>query len=48
MWSLDQPYILRAEPLLAGTPLALLAVLAVGAGASAVLVGLQVAPPLVL
>jgi uncharacterized membrane protein len=48
MWSLDQPCILRAEPLLAGTPLALLVVLAVGAGASAVLVGLQVAPPLML
>ncbi|HKQ66950.1 MAG TPA: CPBP family glutamic-type intramembrane protease [Methylomirabilota bacterium] len=48
MWSLDQPYLLRAEPLLARTPLALLVVLAVGAGASAGLVGLQVAPPLVL
>jgi hypothetical protein len=48
MWSLDQPYIPRAEPLLAGTPLALLAVLAAGAGASAVLVGLQVVPPRLL
>jgi Type II CAAX prenyl endopeptidase Rce1-like len=48
MWSLDRPCIPRAEPLLAGTPVALLVVLAGGAGATAVLVGLDVLPPRVL
>ena len=48
MWSLDQPYIPRAEPLLGGTPLPVLLALAAGAGASAILVELQVVPPRLL
>lgn len=44
MWALDQPQAPRAERLLAGTPLALLAVLGLGAGAMAVLVELAVLP----
>jgi hypothetical protein len=44
MWALDQPLAPRAERLLAGTPLALLAALALGAAAVAVLVGLAVLP----
>ena len=45
MWALDQPYAPRADHLLADTPLALLAALAVGAGTAAVLVELAVLPP---
>ena len=44
MWALDRPYAPRAERLLADTPLALLAVLGVGAGTVAVLVELAVLP----
>jgi hypothetical protein len=44
MWALDQPQAPRAEPFLAGTPLALLAALGLGAGAVAVLVELAVLP----
>ena len=45
MWALDQPYVSRAERLLDDTPLALLAVLAVGAGAAMLLIEVAVLPP---
>ncbi|MGH7346593.1 MAG: hypothetical protein ACREK4_16905 [Candidatus Rokuibacteriota bacterium] len=45
MWALDQPCAPRASRLLAGTPLPLLAVLAVGAGTVAILVAAAVMPP---
>src|SRR2546428_12773177 len=44
MWALDQPYAPRAERLLAGTPLALLAVLAVGAAVAMLLVEASMLP----
>ncbi len=44
MWALDQPYAPRAERLLADTPLALLAVLAVGAAVTMLLVELSLLP----
>jgi len=47
MWALDQPYTPGADRLFVGTPLALLVVLAGGAGAAVVLVGLGVLPPCV-
>src|SRR2546428_6163754 len=48
MWALDQPTAPRAERLLADTPLALLAVLALGAAATLALVALAVLPPSVV
>jgi len=44
MWALDQPYAPRAERLLADTPLALLAVLAVGAAVAMLLVEVSILP----
>jgi len=44
MWALDRPYVPRADHLLADTPLALLAALAVGAGTVTVLVELAMLP----
>jgi len=45
MWALDQPYAPRADRLFADTPLALLAVLAVGVGTAGVLAELAALPP---
>jgi hypothetical protein len=45
MWALDQPYAPRAERLFAGTPVALLAVLAAGAVAAVALVQVGFLPP---
>lgn len=45
MWALDQPYVPRAERWLAGTPVALLAVLGVGAVVATLLVEVAVLPP---
>ena len=44
MWALDQPYAPRAERFLAGTPLPLLAALAIGAGTVALLVQVAILP----
>src|SRR5262249_62031054 len=44
MWALDQPYATRTERLLADTPLALLAALAVGAMVAAFLVAAALLP----
>jgi uncharacterized membrane protein len=45
MWALDRPYAPRAERLLADTPLAVLAVLAVGAAVAMLLVEVAMLPP---
>ena len=44
MWALDQPHTTRTEPLLADTPVALLAALAVGATVVALLVDAVLLP----
>jgi hypothetical protein len=45
MWALDQPYTPRADRLSTGTPLTLLAVLALGAAAAVLVVQLGALPP---